>query len=309
MTAPTADGVGGFLDPVDLEQVAATDAMLDQIAHRTPPAGDRLASNLARWLDRIDAEHHFDQVPLTPSVTRALDRASAAADSVAPKLAVTIAGPGRRRRRLAVAVAGASVVALAGTSVAAASPGSILYPVRQAMFGETTPVQSALNAASQALDQAETIIVAGARRHAISASDAVKARGLLGRAADLIEPAPTSALRSELLLRRQDLAGALGRLTIGVSLPTTNPQTLRPSAEPTDPGQSEGPDGGASGIGDHSDPTGESDTGDEGNSGPESDGSTSSTSDQGQPTSEASNPDTSGTGGDSPGDTPAPESG
>ena len=112
---------------LDLGDLARTDALVEAIAGRTPPAGDDLAAALVDWLDGIDQEFQALVAP-APLTVRPLEDA-----------------PSRRRRKAALLTAAAVFAVAAGTGVAAASPGSLLYPVHRSLFGAVDEVFETLS--------------------------------------------------------------------------------------------------------------------------------------------------------------------
>jgi hypothetical protein len=109
---------------LDLAALAETDAWLDQVARRTPDAHDPLATGLASWLDGIDDEYVPESVALPPT-------------GITPPVGIRSGRRYRGRALAAVAVLGAA--SLAGVGVAAAAPGSPLYPVHRVVFGKVHP--------------------------------------------------------------------------------------------------------------------------------------------------------------------------
>ena len=179
-------------DELDLADLAATDAWLDAVASRTGGA-DPLAAQLIGWLDRIDDEHQ---------PAPAVEIVAAAAD-VAPVVDLrSPSGTSRRKpRRALAAVAILSVTTLAGAGVAAASPGTPLYPVHRVVFGAAD--QQALDRASSLLDQSAAIITSAQVTGQISASQRAAATRLLGQAAGLLDHAPASSHQATLERRLQ----------------------------------------------------------------------------------------------------------
>ena len=205
-------------DELDLADLAATDAWLDAVASRTGGA-DPLAAQLIGWLDRIDDEH--ESVP-------AVEIAAAAAD-VAPVVDLRSASGASRRmpRRALAAVAILSVTTLAGVGVAAASPGTPLYPVHRVVFGAAD--QQALDRASRLLDQSAAIITPAQASGQISASQRAAATRLLGQAAGLLDHAAASSHRATLERRLQGLTASLAALVT----PAPTPAVIVPSVHAT----------------------------------------------------------------------------
>jgi len=265
VTGTRVDGLGPVGDD-DIRELLASDVLIDRIAERTPPEEDALAADIVAWLDEIDADYR------------------APASIAAPASRDTLAGRRTGRRRLVVAAACAAVV-LAGTGVAAASPGSFLYPAHRVLFGGQGDSQ--LDAASGDLDQAAAIIRAAQVRNGISAGDKERAQVLLQDAYHLLADMSGSSRRSQLLDRQARLSDALDRLPV-LAAPVSRPHT----------GSSHGADGsgggvpGPSGSEPSTDPGSSGDTGDRGGSS----GSTGSSGDSGS-TGESAGDSTGGDGG------------
>jgi hypothetical protein len=225
-------------DEFDLAELAASDAWLDAVASRTA-GSDPLAAQLVAWLDRIDEEHE------PPGA----DGADAAASELAPVVDLRAAsGAGRRMpRRAFAAVAILSAATLAGAGVAAASPGTPLYPVHRVVFGAAD--QQALDRASRLLDQAAAIITPAQAAGVISADDRAAAARWLGLSAGLLDHASASSRRAALERRQAGLETALAALpTAPVAVPAASPH---PSPADTSHGGS-GTDSGRHGTSDGS---------------------------------------------------------
>ncbi len=221
--------------PASLADLDATDAWLDAVARRTPPLDDELAGALVSWLDRIDEGLvSLPVVVLTPLA----DRAGAPADACAEPLRLDRLT--RRRRRIAV-FAAVSVLAVAGTGVAAASPGSLLYPVHQKLFGTVAVVPDPLDQAGALLGQAQGFIDAAKPSHHLGVDRAANVRSLLAQALGILKTVRPSERRTTLLALQSSLADELIQLTaIAPEGPrgSTPPGNKAPVA--TEPAQEQG---------------------------------------------------------------------
>ena len=110
-------------DELDLSELAATDALLDSVAQRSPQT-DPMGAELVAWLDAIDDGY----VSAEPAGAEVVDLRSVR----------------RLRGRAIAAVAVLGVASLAGAGVAAASPGSPLYPVHRVVFPHSHPHTSVI---------------------------------------------------------------------------------------------------------------------------------------------------------------------
>ena len=254
MTDPNLAWRNDLPDPIEFEQVGDSDTLIEQIAHRNPPPGDVLAADLSRWLDRLDAEPHASHEPAT--LTADPRREGQQSGGGGTHSRTRSGAPGRRR--LVVATAVASVLALASTGVAAAAPGSFLYPAHRVIFGGQGADERLLAEATQYLDQVQKIIVTAQGRSGPVAGDLATARQLLKSAAGLLAQAPSSQARSGLLVRWQQLSDSLAALTPTSALQPTKPSHPRPqtgtspsAAATSDPGSGDrsGPGGAQSDTG------------------------------------------------------------
>ena len=233
--------LGDLPDPIEFEQIAASDTLIEQIAHRYPPPGDPLAADLARWLDRLDAELHASQLPGTCPGDSRLEATQSRSSATPSRVRAGAAA----RRRLVVATVAASVLALAGTGVAAAAPGSFLYPAHQVIFGGPSADERLLADATKSLDQAQKIITTARGQFVPSAGELAKARELLTGASSLLAEAPASAPRTALLVRWQQLSDSLAALTpTSPGQPTKHSQPRPQTSTSPSPGASSDAGGG-----------------------------------------------------------------
>ncbi len=192
--------------------LALSDAYLDTVAARTPSPGDELAGTLTAWLDQIDED--FTALPAPAVLAIALGSLDATDLDAAPTASVRQLAAGTHRRRRMATLAAAMAIAAAGTGVAAASPGSLLYPVHQKLFGPVVPRPDPLDIASGLLDRVQGLTQAAGNKQHIRSDQATAAQNLLGQALGLLNSAPSSARRTALLNRQHSLAAEVNRLAV-----------------------------------------------------------------------------------------------
>jgi hypothetical protein len=235
---------GGDGDDVDLMDIAETDAWLDQVAGRSAALSDPLALALVSWLAGIDAEHVPAEAALPETDLGSIDLTEP----------VDIRSGRRYRSRAMAAAAILGATSLVGAGVAAASPGSPLYPVHRVVFGLAHPKHSALDHASALLDRANEIITSAQQHHRLTASDQAKAGQLLAQAGSALSDAPRGARRDALLARDGTLTAALAALVAAAApSPAAPSATAGPSVPPestrSHSGPSASPDSGNHGTG------------------------------------------------------------
>ncbi|MEV0274072.1 hypothetical protein AB0H43_35315 [Hamadaea sp. NPDC050747] len=185
--------------PIDADQLAQDDALLDLLGSGSPPpADDSLAVMLSSW------------------------QASVSSDEAAP--APVVADPAVRpsRRpfsaRLVAAIAGAVVLLGGGLTAGAANagPGSPLWPITKIVYGDRADSRAAAQQATALLDQATTAYAD--RRFA-------DARSLTDQAATLLPKVTDAVDRQRLTTRIEQLRAALAAVTI----PETGSSPTAPS--------------------------------------------------------------------------------
>lgn len=205
-------------EPFDVATVTRDEAMLDALGRgESPPADDEVAVLLAAWRADLAAD-----LPAVPVV-----RPAAVPD--APNEPTMPAGSGRRRRRVLQRVVGtvaAAVVGLAGAVTLAASnaaPGSLLWPVTEAVYEERAESRVAAHEAEERIAQARQ--AAAEARY----SDAAR---LLDEATALVGKVRDKGLAQRLLDEIKALRGLLPGV-IDAIVPSAPP-----GATPTAPGGS-----------------------------------------------------------------------
>jgi hypothetical protein len=199
-------------DPVDPDQLARDDALLDALAAGTPgPADDDLATMLSAWQSSVS---------------------SPALSSPASDVAISVpARPVRSPRPLAklvAALAGAVVVLGGGLTAAAAGagPDSPLWPITRIVYADRADSRAASQTATELLDKATKAFAE--HRYADSAALTDQASAYLPKVTD-------AAARQRLEARIQQLRAALATVSLPVpgSSPTPSGTVAPGAAAPT----------------------------------------------------------------------------
>jgi hypothetical protein len=204
----------------NLAELDATSTLLDAVAARRTTEADPLAAALIAWLDEIDTEYR----PVYPDVLAAF---------------ATVPTPrqSHRRRHLIMLAAAVTISVAAGTGVAAASPGSLFFPVHRALFGPAAPLNDPLEQGSELLDQVQTAITS-AHGQPLTTTQVATATLQLGQAIDVLISASPSSRRTALIARHDLLTGELTALDRHEAAPAGSSAALAfPSTAPSPLGQ------------------------------------------------------------------------
>ena len=221
-----------------IAEVNAADDWFGAIASRRVGPTDELALGLVALLDRIDVDYAPPVVIGSPAV--------------AP--VVSIRGRRSHLRRLAAGTAAVATIGALGIGVAAATPGSSLYTVHRAIFGDSRELADGTTAARHALNSAETIVARGREAGGLTEPQRRAASMLVATAQDSLDGLRSTDEITSLRDRAAHDAAAIDALPslLVVTTPVTAPTSGAAApgdAGPTSKASATGSSGSSSGTG------------------------------------------------------------